>query len=150
MPRLPIRSRLATAARWPLGVALTSWRYMWRTTPIERWERTGSLADDAPPPLPHDVRRDDVQPPEDGVGPLMHRLYRVRIRESRLSREELMARLAADLDPMAPGEVASFHRIDGDGDGLAVGDEWVVRMPGPWDGPVLVIAVTDTSFRLAT
>ena len=33
---------------------------------------------------------------------------------------------------------------------MAVGDEYVVRMPGPWDGPVRVIECTPTSFRFAT
>ena len=33
---------------------------------------------------------------------------------------------------------------------LRVGDEFVVRMPGPWDGPIRVIEVTPTSFRFAT
>jgi hypothetical protein len=33
---------------------------------------------------------------------------------------------------------------------MAVGDEYVVRMPGPWDGPVRVIHRTPTSFRFAT
>ncbi len=27
-----------TAATWPVGVALTSWDYMWRTTPMHRSE----------------------------------------------------------------------------------------------------------------
>ena len=27
-----------TAARWPIGIALTSWDYMWRTTPMRRHE----------------------------------------------------------------------------------------------------------------
>jgi hypothetical protein len=52
MPRRPsFPRRLRTAARWPLGVALTSWRYMWRTTPFHRSEVEGSLPEDAPPPL---------------------------------------------------------------------------------------------------
>jgi len=33
---------------------------------------------------------------------------------------------------------------------LAVDDELVVRMPGPWDGPVRVAEATPTSFRLVT
>ena len=33
---------------------------------------------------------------------------------------------------------------------LRVGDEFVVRMPGPWDGPVVVVDRTPTSFRFAT
>jgi hypothetical protein len=33
---------------------------------------------------------------------------------------------------------------------MRVGDEYVVRMPGPWDGPVRVIARGPDHFRLAT
>ncbi len=33
---------------------------------------------------------------------------------------------------------------------MPVGDEYVVRMPGPWDGPVRVVDVSPRSFRLAT
>ena len=60
-----------------------------------------------------------------------------------------MARLKQDLDRVAPSEFASFQKAEGEGP-LTLGDEYVVRMPGPWDGPVRVIAETPTSFRLAT
>lgn len=33
---------------------------------------------------------------------------------------------------------------------MSIGDEYVVRMPGPWDGPVRVIDTKPRSFRLAT
>jgi hypothetical protein len=33
---------------------------------------------------------------------------------------------------------------------MTVGDEYIVRMPGPWDGPVRVIEKTPESFRLVT
>jgi hypothetical protein len=33
---------------------------------------------------------------------------------------------------------------------MRVGDEYVVRMPGPWDGPVRVVDTSPRSFRLAT
>lgn len=33
---------------------------------------------------------------------------------------------------------------------MNVGDEYLVRMPGPWNGPVRVVGRTPTSFRLAT
>jgi hypothetical protein len=33
---------------------------------------------------------------------------------------------------------------------MTVGDEYVVRMPGPWDGPVRVVERTPASFRFAT
>src|SRR4051812_7460283 len=148
--RQPLAQRLATATRWPVGVAWTSWRYMWRTTVVHRWELTGSWDEDAPPPLPDDVDLDDVQRVGDGAGAHFHRLYRTSIRGSTMSAEELMALLAADLDAMAPTELASFQKLRGEEGELRVGDEYVVRMPGPWDGPVRVVARTPHSFRLAT
>jgi hypothetical protein len=151
MPRRPSRSRrLATAVRWPVGIALTSWSYMWRTTPMHRVETAGSATDDAPPPLPPGIPGDEIQLPEHGAGPLFHRRYRTRIRGAQRSPEELMALVSAKPDRVAPTEFASFQKVLGDEECMAVGDEYVVRMPGPWDGPVRVVDVTPTSFRLTT
>src|SRR3954447_11753879 len=51
MPRRPsLARRLTTATRWPVGIALTSWTYMWRTTPLHRTEEIGGHAARAPPP----------------------------------------------------------------------------------------------------
>jgi uncharacterized protein (UPF0548 family) len=123
---------------------------MWRTTPVHRWELTGSSPVDVAPPLAAGVERAELQPAEDGVGPLLHRLYRTRIRASRMSAEELMQVIQSDVDRMAPSELASFQKVHGEPGTLAVNDEYVVRMPGPWDGPVRVVAVGPRSFRLAT
>jgi hypothetical protein len=148
MPRRPsLPRRIRTATRWPLGVALTSWRYMWRTTPFHRSEVEGSFPEDAPPPL---RPGEELQPPAAGAGPLFHRVYRTHIRESSLSPERVIAEMTADLDRVAPTEFASFNKVLGREDVLAVGDEYVVRMPGPWDGPVRVVERTPTSFRFAT
>jgi hypothetical protein len=46
--------------------------------------------------------------------------------------------------------MAVFRKTGGDGDGMEVGEEFVVRMPGPWDGPVRVVRREPDSFRLAT
>ena len=116
---------------------------------MHRSEESGSY-EDLPPGLPGEAIDNDLQRIEDGVGPLFHRLYRARIRNARLSPDELIGRLSVDPNVAAPTELARFLKI-GDADGrLAVGDELVVRMPGPWDGPVRVTATTPTSFRLAT
>jgi hypothetical protein len=148
MPRRPsLPRRLRTATRWPWGVALTSWRYMWRTTPLHRSEVEGSWPDDAPPPL---RPGDELQPPEAGAGPLFHRVYRTRIRDTALSPERVIAEMTSDLDRVAPTEFASFNKVLGSEGAMAVGDEYVVRMPGPWDGPVRVVERTPTSFRFAT
>src|SRR3954466_10093131 len=111
MPRRPsLPRRLRTASRWPPGVALTSWRYMWRTTPFHRSETLGSPEADAPPDLPAGVDRDEVQFPETGAGPLFHRVYRAHIRGTAVSPEELVERITADLDQVAPSEFASFNK----------------------------------------
>ena len=151
MPRRQtLRRRWSTAARWPLGVAYTSFRYLWSTTPIHRWELSGTWADDAPPELPKGIDRSELQTAEMGVGPLIHRFYRTQIVGSPMSSEKLMARIQEDIDCIAPKEFATFQKQSGEKGSLAVGDEYVVRMPGPWDGPVRVVSVDPTSFRLAT
>jgi hypothetical protein len=130
-------------------MALTSWDYMWRTTPLHRSEESGG-ADDLPPPLPDAALDDEMQRLEDGAGPLFHRLYRARIRDARLSPEELIGCLGADPNRATPTQLARFLKVRGEDGRLAVGDELVVRMPGPWDGPVRVTSATPASFRFAT
>jgi uncharacterized protein (UPF0548 family) len=150
MPSRPsFRRRWATAARWPLGIGLASWRYLWRVTAVHRWEMPGSPTADGAPDLPEEVSMEGIQTHDDGVGPLFHRIYRTRIVGSVMTPESLMERLKQDLDRVAPSEFATFQKAEGDAP-LALGDEYVVRMPGPWDGPVRVIAETPTSFRFAT
>ena len=141
---------MTTALRWPVGVSLTSWRYLWRTTPLYRDEQPGSWDDDAPPPLPDDVDRREVQWPRDGSGPHFHRRYQVRIAGSELTAEELMERVMANPDRAAPSEFATFQKLQGEPETLRVNDEFVVRMPGPWDGPVRVANTSPRSFRFVT
>jgi hypothetical protein len=67
-----------------------------------------------------------------------------------MSPERVIAEMTSDLDRVAPTEFASFNKVLGREGAMAVGDEYVVRMPGPWDGPVRVVERTATSFRFAT
>ena len=151
MPRRPTFSRrLATAGRWPVGVGLTSWRYLWRVTPMHRSESVGTWRLDTPPDVPPGVVDDELQGPPEGVGPLFHRRYRALVEDARLGPEDLFELLQADPDRAAPTEFASFQKVAGDDGAMRAGDEFVVRMPGPWDGPVRVVGVTPTSFLLHT
>jgi hypothetical protein len=122
---------------------------MWRTTPLHRSEESGG-SDDLPPELPEAALDEDVQRFEDGVGPLFHRLYRARIRDARLSPEQVIDSLGVDTNRATPTALARFLKVRGADGRIAVGDELVVRMPGPWDGPVRVMSATPTSFRFAT
>ena len=151
MPSLPsISPRLATSLRWPVGIAATTWACTWRTTPLHRREEPGSWEADGPPPLPAALDGDDVQHPDEGAGPLLHRRYRGRIRGGELTAAPLIERLGADPTRVAPGTMAHFHKQKGEEGRMALGDEWLVQMPGPWDGPVRVVDLTPTSFRFAT
>jgi hypothetical protein len=151
MPRKQrFSARLATASRWPLGVALTSWRYLWRTTPLHRDEVEGSLEADSPPSLPNELQRSEIQMPQHGSGPLFHRRYRVRIRDSELTADALVRRVAAEPDSVAPSEFATFRKLSGAEGTMCVNDEYVVRMASPWDGPVRVAKRDGAMFRLAT
>ena len=58
--------------------------------------------------------------------------------------------MRADPDRAAPSEFATFQKLRGERGTLRVNDEFVVRMPGPWDGPVRVASTTPRSFRFVT
>lgn len=134
----------------PLGGAVTAWSYIWRITPIHRRESDGSLGEDMPPPLPAGVSREEIQVPETGSGPLLHRTYTGILRDAEFGPAELIGRLSTDLNRVAPQALARFHKSVGDDSSLRVSDEFVVRMLAPWDGPVRAVDVTPTSFRFAT
>jgi Domain of unknown function (DUF1990) len=141
-------SQLATVARWPLGIARVSWRYMWRTTPVHRAEEDGSAAD-LPDGWASRDAREDRQRLSSGSGDMLHRTYTVRITGSPMSPAALISAVTADLNQQVP-EVAVFHKTRGTEEGLSRDDELVVRMPGPWDGPVRVVRRDSTSFRFVT
>ena len=95
------------------------------------------------------MARDDLQDVGAGVGPLFHRLYHADLRGTDISPEALIATISADLNRVAPSEFVSFDRVRGSGP-MSRNDEYVVRMPAPWDGPVRVVDATPTSFSFVT
>jgi Domain of unknown function (DUF1990) len=136
--------------RWPVGLARVSWRYMWRTTPMHRAETVVGTCE-RPWSVPEELVDDDLQRIEDGVGPLVHRRYSVRIADAALPADQVIGRFSGDPNCGAPAEVAVFEKVRGDDDGRTrAGDEFLIRMPGPWDGPVRVVGTRPDSLRLAT
>ena len=91
-----------------------------------------------------------VQTLADGHGPLFRRVYSLDIVHPELTPEQLMAHVTADLDAFTPGVIARFEKTCGVPGHLAEGDEFIVHLKSPWDGPVRVDAVTPTAFRLVT
>lgn len=115
---------------------------------MHRSEEEGSAAD---LPAGGDRADDgaDRQPLADGVGPMMHRRYTVWISGSGMSPAGLIEAVAANLNRTSP-EIAAFHKVRGRRGPVVDGDEYVVRMPGPWDGPVRAVRRDPDVLRLLT
>ena len=134
---------LGIVARWPLGIALVSWRYLWRVVVVHRADQDGD-GGDLPDPVPVEYQDDQLLRVEDGVGPMLHRRYRVLADGGAACARELIAAFGGEPNRGAPADVAVFLKTRGRSGALRLGDEFVVRMPGPWDGPVRVVAATPT------
>lgn len=146
-PRRP--RALAVVSRWLWGTALVTWRYLWETTPFHRIESPGDESD-LPPEVPPDAVDAQVQLVPDGYGPMFHRLFQVRITSADLDARKLADQVARDFKQFVPSEVVDVRTGELGPHGLDVGDEMVVEMPGPWNGPVRVAYRDDTSLCLVT
>ena len=143
------RPSLATVVLTPTalaaGAALGLWLY-------KRWgysvdsEETDVPTVDAPP----EAEGPEIQHAEDGEGPRFHRTYRVRIAGAEHTPEALMKRIGQDLSPYVAAEVARFEKTKGAESVLEAGDEFMVHINAPWNGPVRVVEAEPTRFRLAT
>ena len=124
--------------------------YIWRILPVYREETGGSLAEDLPPALPDGINREEILEPRQGWGPLLHRLYSCTIADTSMTHRELIALLSSDPNKVAPRQLARFHKTHGEEGSMRLGDEFLVHMPGPWNGPVRVIDSREDRFRFAT
>ncbi len=140
---------MGTVLRFPAGMALVTWRYLWRVTALHRSEAEGDSRD-LPPRIPPDLTDACSQFLADGSGPMFHRRFSVRIEDADLTAPELMDAVVADFNRAAPSSAARFHKTVGTAGIAQVRDEYRVQMPGPWDGPVRVVHRDPTSLRFAT
>jgi hypothetical protein len=92
----------------------------------------------------------DEQPAAQGTGPELARRYYLDVERPRLSPAQLMAAVQADLPSFSPGLLASFERARGAEGALHVGDEFHIKILGPWNGSVRVTEVSSTFFELVT
>ena len=146
---LELVSRTWGALRWPVGMAIATYRVT-RRIDVERHVESRRGLDPGPADRPVPGDQDDVQPRAQGAGDSSRRRYRLRVRETDMSPERLISTLALDPNLASPFEVARFVKTSGRLGELVTGDEYLVWMPGPWNGPVRVADRTPTSFRLAT
>lgn len=135
--------------RWAIGMAVVSWRYLWQTTPLHR----STHHDDTsrpPPPIPKGIDESGLQQIQDGVGSMFHRRFRVEIKDALLDAEGLMDSIVTDLGGHVPREVVHLRSHGPIDEPLKCNDDFVVDMPGPWNGPVRVIVIDESRLRLAT
>jgi hypothetical protein len=132
--------------RLPRGVAGVLWRCVRPDVPVRVVEEIGDHRD-LPPPLADATGRD--QPLEHGYGPALHREFRVRITGAQRRAADLVDAIGRDMNRCVVPGVARFDYVAASG-AMRVGEELVVRMPGPWDGPVRVLTRDASAFRLGT
>ncbi|MFD2718021.1 DUF1990 family protein [Hymenobacter monticola] len=89
------------------------------------------------------------QPAATGSGPLLERRYFIDVARPRLTPAQLMAEVQADVPRFSPGVLADFKKKDGDDD-LKAGDEFSIKILGPWNGCVRVTDVSATAFEFIT
>lgn len=142
--------RARSSLRWAAGGAVATARYLRRTTRVERHERTLPGADPGPADRPAPGDPSPLQRRADGVGASLRRRYAVRVRHPRLTAEEVIAAIARDPNLASPYELTRFVKTRGLLGEMEPGDEYVVWLPGPWNGPVRVADRTATSIRLVT
>lgn len=129
---------------WLVGAPLALLRFLRQQTPIEEVEAAGP-----PRPLPADEPDRAHREDDRAVGPAVDRLYGATIEAPVLSAERLLAIVAADPNVIAPAEVLRFEKTGCRGRGLEEGDELLIRMAGPWNGPTRVTGRWREGFRLA-
>lgn len=144
----------AVAARRAAGLAVGMPRALWShltfPLPVHRIDRRHAGPDPGPTDRPVGGDADDVQPRASGAGPSLRRRYSIRIGHPYRCAEDVIALVRRDPNVAAPFRVARFVKTSGRLGRMRVGDEYLVWMPGPWNGPVRVANVTATSFRLST
>jgi hypothetical protein len=131
-------------------VATTAWEYLSRTRRVRRHEGPGSAPEDLPAPLPSNLALGELQDVAEGVGPLLHRCYVARVRDAELTAAELIGAFAGRPNCASPQQLADFDKVKGEEGALRIGDEFTIRIPGPWDGPVRVVEVDPTGFGFVT
>ena len=90
-----------------------------------------------------------LQLPSEGYGKLVHRRYSIEFKCDETACE-VAAKISQNPDRYCNEAMASFDKLTGAAGRMDVGDEYIVRISGPWNGPVRVIDMDANSFTFAT
>ena len=90
------------------------------------------------------------QPAQTGSGPFFERRYWIDVQQARQSATELLQHIKCDLPTFSPALLADFEKAKGEAHELRVGDEFRIKILGPWNGDVRVSEIGDDYFELVT
>ena len=90
------------------------------------------------------------QPVATGSGPLLERRYFIDVARPGRTPAELMQAVRADVPRFSPSLLADFERRDGSEGPLKAGDEFHIKILGPWNGCVRVTDLGTTFFEFVT
>jgi hypothetical protein len=91
-----------------------------------------------------------VQSAEQGAGPFTVRRYYIDIAHPQQPAPALMQQIQAHPEQFSPGLLADFEKEKGQEHQLQTGDEYHIKILGPWNGSVRVTEVADQHFELCT
>ena len=146
-----VLSPLRNTARAVVGLPSFMALHLRRELHIDHTDETVDALGERPPePTVVLGSHDPIQHRADGHGPVLMRTYSVAIHNPALSRSELIRKLCSDPNRFNSDLVAGFVVDDAPARDLTAGDELVVEIPGPWNGPVHVAVADDSQLLLAT
>ncbi len=147
--RWRIPSTLISLALAGAGTAVVLWRRVLFPRHESRLDR--QQPGPAPKPIPQAAQHGatPLQLPIDGHGPVFQRCYRADIADPASSASTLMRQIMLNLPDFSPDALAAFTKAE-DRREMQVGDEYDIKILGPWNGSVRVIEVKPTTFALAT
>lgn len=87
---------------------------------------------------------------KDGYGAVHHRIYSIKIDAPYPQVLKAMRELQTDPNQFSPQILATFEKSKGDPNSLHRDDEFMIKITGPWNGPVRVAEVSENDFRLVT
>jgi len=90
-----------------------------------------------------------LQLPSNGYGKLIHRQYSIKFKCKETARE-IVDLISCNPNQFCNEAMATFEKTTGASESMEAGDEYLIRISGPWNGPVRVIEREATSFALAT
>jgi len=136
--------RFIRTVGWMVGAPLALFRFLRRQTAVDEIDLRGGRAS-LPVDQPDSANRESRQ----GVGQEVHRLYSATIQTPKLPAGRLLEIIAADPNVVAPSEVLRFEKTRGQPGRLEEGDEFLIRMAGPWNAPVRITRRWEEGFRFA-